>query len=89
MTTHVVDFRAVSTIGAHVKGLGYGAFKRVRLYGEELKVLSDASFEGDGAAVGVTKRQRRKHSLPAASRDAASERKRANASLALLRIEVP
>jgi hypothetical protein len=69
MTTHVAGFRAVSTTGAHVKRLGYGAFKR---YGGEFEVLSDPSLEGDGAAVRV----RLKHLHPAASRDGASERKK-------------
>ena len=76
MTTHVIDFRAVSTICAHVDHLLCTAFKRTRLYGEKFEVLSDPSLEADGAAVRMMKRQRLKYSHPATSRDCASERKK-------------
>ena len=54
MTTHVVDFRAVSTICAHVKRLGCGAFKRIRRYGEEFVVLLPES--GEESAMGLARR---------------------------------
>ena len=45
---------SVSDICAHVKHLGYAISRRIRLYGEEFKVVSDPFPEGDGFAVHVT-----------------------------------
>jgi hypothetical protein len=44
---------SVIEICARVKHLGYEASKSVRLYGEELEVLSDPFPEADGIAVQV------------------------------------
>ena len=54
MTSHSVHFPAVSTLCAHVKRLGYGMSKHIRLYGEEFEVVSDPFPEANGVAVLVT-----------------------------------
>ena len=45
---------SVSDICAHVKHLGYSTSKRIRLYGEEFKVVSDPFPEAGGIAIHVT-----------------------------------
>lgn len=55
-------------ICARVKNLGYTVSKRVRLYGEELEVVSDPFPEADGIAVQVKSRKNptvRKMRIPA------------------------
>jgi hypothetical protein len=42
---------SISEVCAGVKKLGYAAFERVRLYGEEFELLSDPFPEADGIAV--------------------------------------
>ena len=44
---------SVSQICADVKNLGYGASRRIRLYGEDFEVFSDPFPEADGIAVRV------------------------------------
>jgi hypothetical protein len=41
MTRHRMGFRSVAKICAHVKQLGYAAGRRIRLYREKFKVVSD------------------------------------------------
>ncbi|MGB8011973.1 MAG: hypothetical protein WCF68_10195 [Terriglobales bacterium] len=52
-------FEAASIVDicARVKHLGYQASGRVRLYGEELEVVSDPFPEADGIAVRVKSRK--------------------------------
>jgi len=45
--------QAVEEICSRVKKLGYTTFGRVRLYGEELEVVSEPFFEAEGIAVQV------------------------------------
>jgi hypothetical protein len=54
MTIHRSDIPSVSDICAHVKHLGYATSRRIRLYGEEFKVVSDPFPESGGIAVHVT-----------------------------------
>jgi len=53
-----------SEVCANVKHLGYAAFERIRLYGEEFEVVSDPFPEADGIAVHVkTKKDSRVRTL--------------------------
>jgi hypothetical protein len=54
MTSHRSDIPSVSDICAHVKHLGYATSRRIRLYGEEFKVVSDPFPEAGGIAVHAT-----------------------------------
>ena len=56
MTSHDLS-PAEAAICASVKRLGYGAGQRVRLYGEELEVISDPFPEAGGFAVSVKTRK--------------------------------
>lgn len=51
MTSHTGN--SLGEMCARVKHLGYAAFKRVRLYGEEFEVVSDPFPYNDGIAVHV------------------------------------
>ena len=44
MTSYRADVRSVSDLCTHVKHLGYATSRRIRLYGEELEVVSDPFF---------------------------------------------
>jgi hypothetical protein len=48
MTSHSGDVPSVSDICAHVKHLGYAISRRIRLYGEEVEVVSDSFPEAVG-----------------------------------------
>ncbi|MFZ1919209.1 MAG: hypothetical protein WAU58_16670 [Terriglobales bacterium] len=64
----IVECLSVVDICARVKNLGYTVSKRVRLYGEELEVVSDPFPEADGIAVQVKSRKNptvRKMRIPA------------------------
>jgi hypothetical protein len=64
----IVESLSVVDICARVKNLGYTVSKRVRLYGEELEVVSDPFPEADGIAVQVKSRKNptvRKMRIPA------------------------
>ena len=55
---------SLSEVCANVKRLGYTAFERIRLYGEEFEVVSDPFPENDGIAVQVkTKKDSRIRTL--------------------------
>jgi len=49
--------QAVDEICSRVKKLGYTTSGRVRLYGEELEVVSEPFFEAEGIAVQVKSRK--------------------------------
>jgi hypothetical protein len=68
-------------ICASVKRLGYGAHQSVRLYGEELEVISDSFLQAGGFAVRVNKHERPKNSGSPATRNRASDREKAERSL--------
>jgi hypothetical protein len=53
MMTRNLESDSLSEVCAHVKHLGYAAFGRIRLYGEEFEVVSDPFPEDDGIAVHV------------------------------------
>jgi len=53
MTSRSIECPSVLEICTRIKHLGYGAFSRVRLYGEEFEVLSDPFPEAGGIAVQV------------------------------------
>jgi len=64
------NFESLSVVDicTRVKNLGYTVSKRVRLYGEELEVVSDPFPEADGVAVQVKSRKNptvRKMRIPA------------------------
>lgn len=64
----IIESLSVVDICARVKNLGYAVSKRVRLYGEELEVVSDPFPEADGVAVQVKSRKNptvRKMRIPA------------------------
>lgn len=64
----IVESLSMVDICARVKNLGYTVSKRVRLYGEELEVVSDPFPEADGIAVQVKSRKNptvRKMRIPA------------------------
>jgi hypothetical protein len=48
-----IDHLSMSEMCAGVKKLGYAAFERVRLYGEEFELLSDPFPDADGIAIRV------------------------------------
>src|SRR5579863_7952506 len=48
-----IEHSSSSEICAGVKKLGFAAFERVRLYGEEFELLSDPFPEADGIAIRV------------------------------------
>ena len=48
-----IEYSSSSEICAGVKKLGFAAFERVRLYGEEFELLSDPFPEADGIAIRV------------------------------------
>jgi len=54
MTSHTSQSFSAEEICARVKGLGYGARQRIRLYGEEFEIVSDPFPDGDGIAISVT-----------------------------------
>jgi len=54
MASHPSQSFSDEEICARVRGLGYGARQRVRLYGEEFEVVSDPFPDGDGIAITVT-----------------------------------
>ena len=51
MTSHLKD--SIAEVCVKVKRLGYGANQIIRLYGEELEVISDPFPEAGGIAVSV------------------------------------
>jgi hypothetical protein len=53
MTSHRDVSPSDAEICARVKRLGYGAGHNVRLYGEELEVISDPFPEAGGVAISV------------------------------------
>jgi len=64
----IVESLSAVDICARVKNLGYTVSNRVRLYGEELEVVSDPFPEADGIAVQVKSRKNptvRKMRIPA------------------------
>jgi hypothetical protein len=73
MTSHSVHFPAVSALCAHVKRLGYGMSKHIRLYGEEFEVVSDPFPEANGVCGTRYDKKGFIRSCPADSRDSASE----------------
>jgi hypothetical protein len=52
-----LEYTSVVDVCARVKRLGYQVSGRVRLYGEELEVVSDPFPEADGVAVQVKSRK--------------------------------
>jgi hypothetical protein len=74
----IVESTSVVDICARVKNLGYAVSKRVRLYGEELEVVSDPFPEADGVAVQVKSRKNptvRKMRIPATVLQSVKNRK--------------
>jgi hypothetical protein len=51
MSNRRSGFRSVSDVCAHLKHLGYSISRRIRLYGEEFKVVSDPDTR-DNVVVG-------------------------------------
>ncbi|HVM92744.1 MAG TPA: hypothetical protein VMT67_08040 [Terriglobales bacterium] len=54
---NVIGTQAVDEICSRVKKLGYTTSGRIRLYGEELEVVSEPFFEAEGIAVQVKSRK--------------------------------
>ena len=59
MTSQLEMSPSVAEICASVKRLGYGVSQRIRLYGEDLEVISDPFPEAGGIAVNVKDRKGR------------------------------
>lgn len=81
VTSHRYD--SVSEICARVKHLGYAAFQRIRIYGEEFDVVSDPFPEANGIAIRVKKigeSRIRILQLPATVLYSGRERQRAKAA---------
>jgi hypothetical protein len=51
---------SLTEVCTRVRRLGYAASKRVRIYGEELEIVSDPFPDGEGIAVHVRTRQESK-----------------------------
>jgi hypothetical protein len=54
---------SIAEVCAGVKKLGYAAFERVRLYGEEFELVSDPFPEADGIAVRVKTKKDEHHRI--------------------------
>ena len=53
MVTHISESPSIDEIVASVKRLGYSAREHIRLYGEELELVSDPFPDADGIAINV------------------------------------
>jgi len=53
MLPNIHNSDAIKEICDNVKGLGFRAGQRIRLYGEQFEVVSDPFLESDGIAVHV------------------------------------
>lgn len=53
MTSHIDESPSIAEICASVKSLGYGTNQRIRLYGQEFRVISDPFPDAEFIAVQV------------------------------------
>jgi hypothetical protein len=76
MVSHSVAFPSVVKICARIKQLGYAAVRRIRLYGEKSKVVSDPVSSSHWGCSSNDDETRLTHSLATDFRDRASGRKK-------------